>query len=85
MKACGDAALFLDIDLSILGAVPERFAVYDAAIRREYEHVPDDLYRTGRRAVLKTFLERDPLYLTKTFAVRFEKQARANLAAAVER
>jgi predicted metal-dependent HD superfamily phosphohydrolase len=78
-----DAALFLDIDLSILGASPEKFAVYDTAIRTEYRHVPEDAYRQGRRAVLKTFLDRDRLYLTDVFSARFDTQARINLAAAI--
>jgi predicted metal-dependent HD superfamily phosphohydrolase len=79
-----DAALFLDIDLSILGAAPEKFAIYDAAIRHEFAHVPALLYKSGRRGALKKFLDRDPLYLTDIFARRFEAQARINLSEATK-
>lgn len=79
-----DAALFLDTDLSILGAPPEKFAAYDAAIRHEFAHVPALVYKNGRRAVLKKFLDRDRLYLTELFAERFETQARINLTAATK-
>ena len=56
-----DAALLVDIDLSILGATPERFAQYEAQIRREYAFVPDEIYAVRRRAVLGHFARRDPL------------------------
>lgn len=80
-----DAALFLDMDLAILGAPPAHFADYDAAIRREFSHVPDELYRIGRIAVLNRFLSRDRLYLTDAFHHQLETQARSNLAAAIVR
>ena len=41
-----------DADLAILAATPERYAEYAADVRREYAHVPDDLFRAGRAAVL---------------------------------
>jgi predicted metal-dependent HD superfamily phosphohydrolase len=74
-----DAALLLDMDLSILGAEPARFDEYDAAIRREYRHVPELAYRAGRTAVLRRFLERDQIYFTPRFASELEARARANL------
>ena len=42
-----------DADLAILAAAPERYAEYTADVRREYAHVPDDLFRAGRAAVLE--------------------------------
>ena len=42
-----------DADLAILAAAPERYAEYTADVRREYAHVPDDLFRAGRAAVLR--------------------------------
>lgn len=77
-------ALFVDADLGILGASQGDFAVYDHAIRREYAHVPDDLYRAGRTRVLRHFLNRARLYTTPEFA-NLEVQARVNLAGAVAR
>ena len=57
-----DMALLVDLDLAILAATPERYAAYAAAIRREYAHVPEDQFRTGRAAVLTGFLAQ-PSYL----------------------
>lgn len=78
-----DARHFLDMDLAILGAAPQDFAAYDAAIRVEYAHVPDAAYRAGRAAVLRRLLARDPLYLTETFRATHDAAARRNLTAAL--
>ncbi|GHF50132.1 putative metal-dependent HD superfamily phosphohydrolase [Deinococcus metalli] len=75
-------ALFVDADLSILGAAREAFGAYDRAIRKEYAHVPDDAYREGRAQVLRHFLNRERIYTTPEFS-DLEPQARANLQAAV--
>ncbi len=80
-----DAALFLDLDLSILGARAEVFDVYEDNIRREYGFVPEDAYRAGRAAILKGFLGRDRLYFTDTCGVLWEAPARANLARSIAR
>lgn len=80
-----DLTTFLDMDLSILGARPEVFANYDAAIRREYAHVPPPLYRAARRMILQGFLERPALYLSDWGRTTFEDLARLNLADAVAR
>lgn len=82
-EASPDAPLLLDCDLAILGSDPERFAAYDADIRTEYAHVPEDIYRTKRREVLTRFLQRDRLYLTDWAHARWEEQARENLRSAM--
>lgn len=74
-----DAPLFLDADLSILGAPPEIYAPYRGAIRREYAWVPEFLYRRGRKKILRAFAARPRLYSTDAMRLRFEAQARANL------
>lgn len=74
-----DAALLLDIDLSILGADDATFAAYDRAIRAEYAHVAEHDYRTGRAAILQRFLDRDRLFLTDWGFDRWESRAHANL------
>jgi predicted metal-dependent HD superfamily phosphohydrolase len=75
-----DGKFFLDLDLSILGANPEIYQKYSQAIRQEYSHVSDDLYRRGRSRILENFLEREVIYFTENLRQRFEKQARRNLA-----
>ncbi|HWQ87322.1 phosphohydrolase [Brevundimonas sp.] len=72
-------ARLVSIDLSILGASPERYDAYAAAIRYEYGHVPEPLYRAGRAAVLGRFLESGRLFADPVWAERFEAPARANL------
>ncbi|MFO1225569.1 N-methyl-D-aspartate receptor NMDAR2C subunit [Roseateles sp.] len=78
-----DAQLLVDADLAILGATPERFAEYERQIREEYAWVPGWIFRRKRRAVLRQFLEREPLYATAHFRERLESAARRNLAQAI--
>jgi predicted metal-dependent HD superfamily phosphohydrolase len=44
-----DLLLFLDADLSILGAPEAEYWAYARQVRQEYRLVPDLLYRPGRR------------------------------------
>ena len=81
--ASPDSAVLLDIDLAILGAPEPRFAEYEAQIRAEYAWVPPDVFTVKRREVLRSFLERERIYATDTMHLRFEAQARRNLARAV--
>lgn len=70
---------FLDADLAILGSDRPRYDEYVRQVRQEYAHVPDDLFRTGRNAILRRFLERPRLYFTDEFSARFEEKARENI------
>lgn len=79
-----DCALFLDIDLSSLGAEQETFAAYERHIRMEYGFVPEETYREARKAVLTRFLERDRIYLSTHFFDALEERARKNLAQSIE-
>jgi predicted metal-dependent HD superfamily phosphohydrolase len=79
-NALRDAALFLDMDLAILGAAPDAFDAYEQAVRREYGWVEEPMWRTGRSAVLKNFLARPHIFHTEEFRQRFEPQARQNMA-----
>ena len=74
-----DARLLTDIDLSILGQSPERYAAFEQQIRREYAWVADKDFAAGRSAVLNGFLQRNWIFNSPTFAQRFEEQARINL------
>jgi predicted metal-dependent HD superfamily phosphohydrolase len=75
----------LDIDLSILGADPPRFAEYETQVRREYAWVPEELFRSGRASLLRRFLARPSIYSTDPFRGLLEAQARANLSDSVAR
>jgi predicted metal-dependent HD superfamily phosphohydrolase len=83
--ALSDAALFLDMDLSILGAREAVFDVYEDNIRHEYSFVPEEVYRTARANILKGFLGRDKLYFTDDCGALWEAPARANLARSIAR
>lgn len=74
-----DLAVLLDLDLSTLAAAPADYRTYTAAIRREYGHVPDELYRTGRRRMLQGFLARERIFRTNELHALWEERARANI------
>jgi len=84
LPASDDEALLLDVDLSILGAPPERFRQYEEQIRAEYAWVPEEAYRAARRRILAGFLERPVLYRTQRFREQLEGRARENLTASIE-
>lgn len=71
--------LFLDADLAILGANPDKYAHYAQAIRTEYKIVPDFMYYPGRKRVLQHLLGKPTLYYTPQMQARFETQARINM------
>lgn len=77
--ATGDAAWFLDADLQILGASADDYDDYAAAIRREYDFVPEADYRAGRSAILQSFLDAPQIYRTSTMREKLEDRARMNL------
>jgi len=79
----GDAALLSDIDLSILGASPARYARCEQEVRREYAAIDEASYRVGRARVLRGFLDRIEIYRTPRLAARLEAQARDNLSSAL--
>lgn len=80
-----DARIFLDMDLSILGAGAEDFDAYEVGVRHEYIHVPEADFRSGRAAILERFLARDRLYLSDWGHDRFEAAARLNLKRSLDR
>lgn len=75
----GDGAVLCDIDLAILGAEKPRFDAYDAAIRLEYNWVPEDVFRRERGRVLAGFLALPRIYHSQFFYEQLEQRARANL------
>jgi predicted metal-dependent HD superfamily phosphohydrolase len=75
-----DAEVLCDADLWILASPAQRYAEYTADVRAEYAQVPDDLFRSGRAAILRGLAERPRIYRTPTAFARWEEPARANLA-----
>jgi predicted metal-dependent HD superfamily phosphohydrolase len=75
-----DGAVLSDADLAILASPPERYGRYVRAVREEYPHVPEDMFRAGRAAVLRALDAAPRLYRTAAARERWEDPARANLA-----
>ena len=80
-----DAELLIDVDLSILGAAPERFDEYERQIREEYGWVPAFVFRRKRAEILEGFLARPSIFSTVHFRSRYERQARDNLARSLKK
>jgi predicted metal-dependent HD superfamily phosphohydrolase len=80
-----DAAVLVDVDLSILGAETARFDEYEGQIREEYSWVPGPLYRRSRRQILRGFLDRMRIYSAAYFLARHETAARENIARSLDR
>ena len=75
-----DAALFLDMDMAILGANPARYAQYIKGVRQEYAIYDDKAFYAGR---LNLFLlptaQKPRLFHTPLFEKRFGAKARTNM------
>jgi len=76
----GDDALFLDMDMAILGAPPDLYDRYARQVRLEYAWAPGPLYRKGRAAFLASQLNRDRIFHTDCYERDRAGQARANMA-----
>lgn len=77
--AGADEALFLDMDIAILGAPREVYARYANDIRAEFSHVPDPLFNAGRSAFLKSQLARERLFRTDIYEQELAGAARQNM------
>jgi predicted metal-dependent HD superfamily phosphohydrolase len=80
----GDAALVVDIDLSILGQPPVVYDTFERNVRKEYWWVPRRRFVAARAAILKSFLARPAIYSWPSFRNRYEDPARSNLGRAIE-
>jgi predicted metal-dependent HD superfamily phosphohydrolase len=74
-----NGGLLTDADLSILAATPESYRAYTIAVRREYAHLPDAAFATGRAAVLNNLLGLPRLFHTPVLRERWEEPARMNI------
>ncbi len=77
-------AMLLDADLAVLGAAPDDYRRYTAAVRAEYGHVPGPLFRIGRRRFVESVLAREWIFATLPARDRFEAAARRNLTAELD-
>ncbi len=80
-----DAALMVDVDLSILGQSETRFSEYEAQIRKEYGWVPKPIFNSKRKQILLRFLERQHIYTMEFFTAKYEEKARRNLEQSVRK
>ncbi|WP_327144892.1 HD domain-containing protein [Nocardia sp. NBC_01327] len=76
-----NGGVLCDADLAILAAGESAYAAYATAVRAEYAHVPDELFRKGRAAVLQGLIQQQHLFRTPTARARYDSAARTNLAA----
>jgi predicted metal-dependent HD superfamily phosphohydrolase len=74
-----DGAIFLDIDMSILGQDRVEYERYERAVRREYAAVPDEAFNAGRAQFLRSVLAREAIFASAPFRERYEARARENM------
>lgn len=74
-----DAALFLDMDMSILGTDPAEYARYAANVRGEYISVDFPTFRAGRLQFIQQTLAQNRIFITDEFEQAYGAQARINM------
>lgn len=79
VSADRDTNLFTDADLSILGKSWPVYDMYRKQVRQEFSVYPDPIFAAGRKKVLLTFLNMEPLFKTQHFHALYEKKAKENL------
>ena len=84
-EVSGDLGLLLDADLAILGSCPALYARYTEAIRREFSHLGEAEWITGRSDFITRVLSRRSVFSTPSLAGLLEERARANMVRELER
>lgn len=72
-------ALVCDADLAILASAPDRYTRYTEQVRREYTHVPDEVFAPARAEILERLLDAGPFFRTAVGSERWEAAARRNV------
>jgi predicted metal-dependent HD superfamily phosphohydrolase len=72
-------ALFLDLDMAVLGKEEHAYLAYAALIRKEFNFVPHETYCEKRAEVLETFLKNTAIYGTMIMRRALEQRARSNV------
>jgi predicted metal-dependent HD superfamily phosphohydrolase len=84
-KADYYGALFLDLDMSILGAKPAIYRDYVAAIRKEFAGIPDEVFYPARLKFLRDTLQKDRIFKTDLMHERLDRAARKNIRDEIQR
>lgn len=71
--------IFLDSDISILGAVADSYLAYVNDVRQEYEIYPNELFYAGRKLFIEKLLGSAYIFRTEQYRKLYEMQARINL------
>jgi len=77
--------LLLDLDMAVLGKDPDAYLAYASLIRKEYQHVDQEVYCSKRAEILQAFLDNtDHIFATDLFRDLYEAKARENLRNEIE-
>lgn len=68
-----------DLDMSILAAAPERYALYVSDIMREFGIYPGREFAKARAGLLRAWIADDNLFVTEYGREKFLEAARANM------
>lgn len=74
-----DTNLFTDADLCILGQSWTVYNDYRQKIRLEFAVYPESIFCAGRRKVLLSFIQMNPLFKTPHFRSLYEIKAKENM------
>lgn len=74
-----------DADLSIFGSDIAKFDRYEAQVRQEWSHTPEDVFKRERAKILRRFLDRPSIYGTDYGRRMWEERARENLDRSIRR
>jgi len=72
-------AVFLDVDLKIMGTDETTYKKYTEAVRKEYSMYPDMLFNRGRKKFIEKALVAKRIFKSDKFYTTYEQQARKNL------
>lgn len=73
--------VLLAADLGVLAADPGPYGDYVRNVRKEYGHLDDAAWQSGRAAFIRSMLDRPSIFPTQLHLETWEHRARANLTA----
>lgn len=74
-----DGGLLADADLAILASSHRDYDAYTRAVREEYAHVPDEVFRIGRATILQKLIALPALYHIVPKRTEWTAKAHGNL------